>query len=124
MSGVTRFQYEQMVARTGKRLPELEPQESDLHKKIMDHCDHQWPRWKYIHSRFGVKTKNEPGVPDFQISLPGGKHVYVEAKRPGQKLTPAQRDWKAEAEKLGQPFLVVYDITDFLHQVRPYLPKP
>jgi hypothetical protein len=115
MSNITRFQFEQMQQRVLPRPAPDPPPEKELHQKIMDHCDARWPRWKYIHSRMDRATRNEPGVPDFDIFLPGGKHLLVEAKRPGEKLSPAQRSYHAELAKLDQPIAVIHDLPEFLH---------
>jgi hypothetical protein len=124
MSNITRFQYEQMQARMGRPVVESGPPlEKKLHREIMDHCDAQWPRWKYVHSRMDKATRNEIGVPDFVILLPWKKFLVVEAKRPGEKPTPAQRDWHAEAARLDHPVQVVHDLPEFLQAVQATL-KP
>lgn len=84
----------------------------------MDYCDAQWPRWKYIHSRMDKSTRNEPGVPDFTIFLPENKKLVIEAKRPGEKLSPAQRDWHAEMDRLDHTVHLVYSFDDFLSILR------
>lgn len=117
MTNISRFQFEQMQRRVQPQ-PAPEPdKEYQLHQDIMEYCDAQWPRWKYIHSRFGVKTRNEPGVPDFIIALPRRLTIYVEAKRPGEKLTPAQRDYFAELSKLDQLFFIVHNMQEFLDTI-------
>jgi adenosyl cobinamide kinase/adenosyl cobinamide phosphate guanylyltransferase len=120
MSSITRFQFEQMQARLARPagdasfLPPASPLEKELHRQIMAHCDAQWPRWKYIHSRMDQRPTQEAGVPDFVIVLPQGRTLYVEAKRPGEKLSPAQRDWQAEMAKLNHTVYVVHDLKEFL----------
>jgi hypothetical protein len=122
MSNITEFQFEQMQARLGRPATIAErpatiagqPLEKKLHRDIIDHCDKQWPRWKYIHSRTDKPTRNEPGVPDFVIALPQGRTLYVEAKRPGQKPSLAQLGWHAEMAKLGHTVYVVHDLKEFL----------
>jgi hypothetical protein len=116
MSNITRFQFEQMQARLSRpaTAPPSPPLEKELHRQIMDYCDAQWPRWKYIHSRMDRPTANEAGVPDFVIALIGGRVLYLEVKRPGQKLSPVQRDWHAEMHKLGITVYVVHDMKEFL----------
>lgn len=90
----------------------------------MDHCDQQWPRWKYIHSRTDKPTRNEAGVPDFFIALPDTKGIFVECKRPGHKLSAAQLQWYAELKKLRWPVYIVTDYQGYLTAVGPYLSKP
>lgn len=118
MSSITRFQFEQMQVRLGhppRTLPP--PLEKELHREIMDHCDKQWPRWKYIHSRTDKRTRNEEGVPDFIIALPLARTLYVEAKRPGEKPSLAQRNWHAEMAKLGHAVFIVHNFPEFLAAV-------
>ena len=122
MSNITQFQFEQMQARLGRPATIAErpatiadqPLEKELHQDIMDHCDKQWPRWKYVHSRMDKKTRNQAGVPDFVIALIHGRTIYVEAKRHGEKVSPAQRDWHAEMARLGIPVYVVHDMKECL----------
>lgn len=44
------------------------------------------------------------GVPDRILLLPGGKMLFVEMKKPGQKLRPLQEKRKRDLEEMG--FLV------------------
>ena len=91
----------------------------------MDHCNAQWPRWKFVHSRMDRATSpDQKGVPDFVIALPGGKTLYVEAKRPGEKVKPAQRDWHTEMLKLGHYVYVVHDLSEFLDAIKANLGTP
>jgi hypothetical protein len=116
MSSISQFQLEQMQARLARNRhePEAPPAlEKDLHQDIMDYCDRQWPRWKYVHSRTDKATRNEPGVPDFLIILPAQRVLLVECKRPGEKVSPAQRDWHAEAAKLDHIVCIVHDMQEF-----------
>jgi hypothetical protein len=115
MSNITRFQFEQMQARLNR--PEAKPEpplEKALHAQIMDYCDAQWPRWKYIHSRMDKSTRNQLGVPDFAIYLPETRFMLVECKRPGEKLSMAQQGWIAEVNKLKIIVHIVHDIREFL----------
>lgn len=131
MSNISRFMYEEMLTRlnrvqhpdTGK-CDKVAPLESKLHQQIMDHCDQQWPRWKYIHSRTDKRTTNERGVPDFFIALPNTKGMFVECKRPGEKLTADQLRWYAELKKLGWTVHIVTNLQAFLDAVGLYLSKP
>lgn len=119
MSSITRFQFEQMQARLAHpgapgTVPASPPLEKELHREIMAYCDAQWPRWKYIHSRMDRATSNQAGVPDFVIALPQNRKLYVEAKRPGEKLSLAQSAWHAEMARLGHTVYVVHDMKEFL----------
>lgn len=42
------------------------------------------------------------GVPDRLVCLPGGRTVFVETKRPGEKPTKLQRNRHKELRKMGQ----------------------
>jgi hypothetical protein len=113
MSDITRFQFEQMQARLNR--PNADPPlERELHAEIMDYCDTQWPRWKYIHSRMDKATRNQLGVPDFAIYLPETRFMLVECKRPGEKLSMAQQGWITEVNKLKTTVHIVHDIREFL----------
>lgn len=90
------------------------PLEKKLHTEIIEHCNAQWPKWKFIHSRMDQPTQNEKGVPDFVIALPGNRVAFIEAKRIGEKVSPAQRDWHAEMAKLGHTVHVVHTMEEFL----------
>lgn len=118
MSNITLFQFQQMQARLARPVETTAPLlEKELHQDIIDHCDKQWPRWKYVHSRTDKPTRNTLGVPDFVIALPLGRTLYVEAKRPGQKPSLAQSAWHAEMLKLKHYVHVVHDMQEFLSAV-------
>jgi hypothetical protein len=107
-----------MLARLARPNPDPEPPlEKDLHRQIMDHCDKQWPRWKYIHSRTDKPTRNEIGVADFVIALSNHRIRFIEVKRPGQKPSLAQASWHAEMAKLGHKVHVIHSFAEFLHAI-------
>lgn len=96
---------------SGPREDELE---SDLHQDISDYC--RGKGWLVIHSRMDRKTTQAVGVSDFVI-LSGGpfNHVFcIEAKRKGNKPTPAQLAFLAHAAKMGAITAVVYSFNEFL----------
>jgi hypothetical protein len=116
---ITKFQFEQMQQRTGRNTigsasVSTAPLEKKIHQDIIAHCNAQWPRWKFVHSRMDKPTRNQCGVPDFVIALPGARTLYIEAKRPGEKISPAQRDWHAEMTTLGHTVHVVHTLQEFL----------
>lgn len=119
MTTISKFQFEQMQRRlrSPSEPPPDPPPEKYLHRDIMDYCDSQWPRWKYIHSRMDKSSRNAIGTPDFVIALPGRVTIYVEAKRPGEKPTLEQRNFIAELLKLGQLVYVVHDMREFVDAV-------
>lgn len=47
-----------------------------------------------------------PGVADLSLVLPGGKACFLELKRRGGALSPAQRAFRALCEKNGTPYAV------------------
>jgi hypothetical protein len=116
MSSISQFQLQQMQSRLAinRHEPEAPPAlEKDLHQDIMDYCDQKWPRWKFVHSRTDKRTRNEAGVPDFIILMPGRHVLLVECKRPGEKVSPAQRDWHAEAAKEDHEVHIVHSMDEF-----------
>ena len=117
MSRITKFQFEEMQRRLARPAAAPPPLEKELHRQIMDHCDKQWPRWKYVHSRMDKPTGTGAGVSDFVIFLPCARILIVEVKRPGQKLSLAQHAWHAELAKLGHTVYVVHDLKEFLAAV-------
>jgi len=61
-------------------------------------------------------SPNRRGVPDRIISLPGGKIVFCELKRPGKKPTPLQLRDHARRKALNCDVRVI----DSLKQVRQF----
>lgn len=70
--------------------------EGDLHQKVIDYCNSQFPKWKYRHARMDKRTTEELGVEDFTIFMPGNKTLHLELKRKGSKLSVEQDGWKLE----------------------------
>lgn len=119
--GISETEFQALKARVenGQRGPKGKPRplERKLHEEIIEFCNNQWPRWKFIHSRMDQPTCNEKGVPDFVILLPKNRVALIEAKRIGEKVSPAQRDWHAEALRLGHTVFVVHTMEEFLQVV-------
>jgi len=84
-----------------------------LHEQIMDYCNAQWPRWKFIHSRTDQKSTVEVGAPDFVLFLPGGRTVLIECKAKGGKLSNEQLAWAKELSLLGHYVEVVFSLEEF-----------
>ena len=84
-----------------------------LHEQIMDYCNAQWPRWKFIHSRTDQKSTVAVGSHDFTVFLPGGRVVCVEAKAKGGKLSNEQLAWAKELSMLGHGVHVVFSLEEF-----------
>ena len=92
--------------------------ESKLHERIMEYCDHQWPKWKYIHARMDRKSTVAVGSQDFTIFLPGGRTLCIECKAQGRKRSPAQLAWALEMERLGHTVHLVESEDGFLQLLR------
>jgi hypothetical protein len=54
-----------------------------------------------------VKWIGRRGAPDRVVFLPGGKTLWVELKRPGQKANPHQAREHARMRDIGQAVVVV-----------------
>lgn len=123
MSSISEFQYQEMLRSLNRNRGTTPPPEieSDLHRDILEYCEAQWPRWKYDHSRMDKRTRNTLGVPDFIIALPNGRTIWVECKRPGEKLSSAQQNFAAEMAKLGHTVHIVHTIQEFLQEVEKVL---
>ena len=84
-----------------------------LHEQIMDYCNAQWPRWRYIHSRTDQKSTVAVGAPDFVLFLPGGRTVLIECKAKGGKFSNEQLAWAKELSVLGHGVHVVFSLEEF-----------
>lgn len=96
---------------------ERETGRGGLHEQIMQHCNSQWPRWKYIHSRTDQKSTVEVGSHDFTVFIPGGKTLCVECKAKGGKFSNEQLAWAHEMKALGHSVYGVYSLNQFLELV-------
>lgn len=121
---ITALQFNEMLERTSRRQvekgkpdPAAVPLEMPLHQSIMDYCNSQWPRWKYIRARSDCESTIEAGACDFTIFLPGAKAICIECKAKGRKQSPKQRDWAKEMQMLGWNVAVVYSFGAFLDEV-------
>jgi len=92
---------------------ERETGKGGLHEQIMDYCNAQWPRWKFIHSRTDQKSTVAVGSHDFTIFLPGGRTVLIECKAKGGKLSNEQLAWAKELSLLGHGVNVVFSLEEF-----------
>ena len=96
-----------------KKLNEVED-ESKLHEQIIQWCNSQWPRCKYVTARMDKPSTLPVGCADFIIFLGGGKCLVVECKKKGGKLDADQLAWKKEMEMLGWPVHVIRSMDEFL----------
>lgn len=127
--GISSHQYREMLERTERNMKRSAPRDIDferpfqgcdrevgkggLHEKIKEHCDKQWPRWKYITSRTDQKSTIGVGIHDFTIYLPGGKTLNIECKTKDGKLTEEQAIWIHELRMLEHPVHIVRSLEEF-----------
>lgn len=120
---ISEFQLRQMLDKPGMRKPvsdvpeDASVKELPLHDKIIEHCDAQRPRWKYIRANPVVKSTIKKGAQDFTVFLPGGVTLCIECKSRDGKLDPEQRIWAREMEMLGHHVHLVRSYSEFLSLV-------
>lgn len=75
-----------------------------------------------IMKREGAKA----GVLDVFVAIPSGIHhgLFIEFKRKGGKMTPAQAQFARQAMAAGFPVIVATDALDAFRAVRKYFEKP
>jgi len=103
---------------SGNAPAERETGKDGLHAQIIDHCENQWPRWKYRHARTDKKTTEEEGVEDFTIFMPNNQTIHVECKARKEKPSAKQLIWAAELRALGHTVYFVWSFDDFLSILR------
>lgn len=91
---------------------EADQPEDKLHDKIIEYCNAQWPRWKYIHARMDRRSTIAVGCQDFTVFAPG-RVLCIECKRVGCKLDKDQMIWRKELEMLGHTVHVVTTFEGF-----------
>ena len=89
--------------------------EAKLHSQIMEWCDSQWPRWKYLHCRMDRKSTVAPGVHDLTVFGPHPLVLLIECKKKDGKLSEEQLCWIAEMKMIHWNVHVVYSFEEFLH---------
>lgn len=114
---ISSFQFQEMLARTIRKPVQYGPQssvtrEKDLHEQIINECKNRG--WFYVHSRMDLPTTTACGVTDFVIATTDGRTLWIECKRAGGKLTPAQRATIHWLERNRQHVAVVYSFQNFL----------
>jgi hypothetical protein len=99
--------------------------EQDLQTQCQDYlkANHIW----YFHKQNSPRQKfrkntsvTSTGQPDLIILLKNGITLYVELKRPGQKLKPSQEVFKAYCKASNHYFEVCYNIISFIHMIDIY----
>lgn len=86
-------------------------QERALQKQIAN-----WLRLRgfpFVQSRTDKKTTVSKGVPDFICFVPMGVTVCIECKSSVGQLSPSQKSWQADMNKLGHSVYVVRSFKDF-----------
>jgi len=96
--------------------------ESQLHQQIMEFCASKG--WLFFRGSMAHRTRRQPGEPDFCVVMDGGRAVFIEAKRPGSKPTPAQAATIAWLKKLGASAAIVHSMEEFLDAIKQPETKP
>jgi VRR-NUC domain len=96
--------------------------EDKLHRDIMEWCDGQWPRWKYIHHRMDKKSGIAVGAQDLTIFGPHPLCILVECKSKDGKLSDDQRNWAHEMLRLRWTVHIVRSMADFMAIARTLCP--
>lgn len=123
---VTTFHYSEMLQRTKARQAALASpkvfdavqRESDLHDQIIKFCAEQPQPWVCLHSRTDRRATNNLGTPDFIIVTHTGAVWFVECKRKGSKLRPAQNAMLAWLRKNKANAGVVFSLNEFRELVK------
>lgn len=61
------------------------------------------------------------GVADLVIVGAAGLCLHIEVKRPGNKPTQAQRDFAADLERLGAPYVIATSVDELRSLVREWI---
>lgn len=120
MSGVSTFQYQQMLARLAKGQPspvalsgcDREVGKGGLHEQIEDYCKNKM--WPIVHSRTDMRSTTIPGTPDFIIAASGGRTFWIEAKAKGKKQTTDQKGFELLLKMNSHKYDLVYSFEEFL----------
>ena len=113
-----RWTKSELTAFNERQNPTDPESESALHAQIMDWCNRQWPKWQYVHSRFGIKTTQAAGVPDLIIAAPLGRTYWVECKTKKGKESTEQLAWRLGLEQMGHTAVVIRSYQEFLDLVQ------
>lgn len=117
MSSISHAQYVEMLsrlnpARVQPNAASAVSRESDLHDQIEQFCRDNG--WVCVHSRMDKPTRNGEGVTDFIIATDDGRTLWIEAKRKGGKLSPAQHAFVHWLERNRQIVAVVHSMEEFI----------
>jgi len=89
------------------------------------------PQWEWTHLPLGEKRHIgtalrlkrmgvRPGFPDFLFAGPNEKLVWLELKRRGNKLSPAQEKIEAHLRQCGFDYLVADNVRDAVAWLRSF----
>jgi len=108
------------------------PLEFTLHVMVAEVL-RRWcnPGWEWTHLPFGEKRHIataarlkrmgvRPGFPDFLFAGPNEKLVWLELKRRGNKLSPAQEKIEAHLRQCGFDYLVADNVRDAVAWLRSF----
>jgi hypothetical protein len=89
--------------------------EADLKLSILRTLAAAYPRLIIERRNSGSRSfrfrGSKAGTPDFEITLPYGRTLWLEVKRDAkEKLRPEQTQWHAKARALGHVVEVVWDL--------------
>jgi hypothetical protein len=89
--------------------------ESNLQRKAETWLKDHW--FPYVHDR--SKGKNDPGaILDLHIYLPGGRHVVIEFKAKGNKMSTEQKETFRRIQFLGHEIYECRSFRQFLQIVQ------
>ncbi len=94
------------------------PMESDLHGKIKEHCQAQWPRWKAVSARMDKRSTLPVGCQDFTIFADKGRVFCFECKAKNKKPDADQLIWHKEMAMLGHKVHVIWTFEEFKEIVK------
>lgn len=89
--------------------------EADLHADIIAECRRRG--WQYLHGSMAAETSRTLGEPDFILMADGGRVFFIECKSRNGKLSPAQRDFKAHAERNRHEIHIVRSMRELIEIV-------
>ena len=89
--------------------------EKSIHEDILKFCRSNG--YPVVHSRMDRPSTAEIGTPDFVVALPGGRTIWIEAKRPKGKTSSQQAAWIAALKHHGHQASVVRSFPEFLKLV-------
>lgn len=94
-----------------------------LHKKVLDWCNSQWPRWVVIHARTDKKSTLPEGCHDLTVLGPKKKFILIELKSATGKRNRAQQIWAAQCLALDHEVKIVRSMDEFLKEANPVTQK-